>query len=528
MSGKTVLSQQLNNPTTLVHDKSVGPLWYASPRQLAFAILVLVLAAAGFVAGILFASLVPPRLSFLASYLPFLGMLGAVGAFVIALRPKWVFYAFVFCCVFSYETLEETYLPLGFMKLYIQDVVLAFNLMYVLVRLVFGSTCTRSVPFNKFVLLYFALGLFSALNGLFLSGNPYDKVFGDLRRTFVYFLNYFFVLFLIDDERERVFFRNLLVAACGALIAKGIFQILTGQFYYRRLGDAAHILSHIELTFLSFGVFYAITRLFFEGTARPWLVAYAFFGTVVTIIGNYRASWLGFAGGLFLIFLFLPKRRRTQLVLVVIFVAILTGLTIYALWDVEVLQSSTLGQEITAKADIKNAPLDINVVWRFDSYRATMEYWQRRPWLGCGLGTSVEFVTITTRGTPYLALDHRVHNSFLWLWMTQGILGFPLAMLPHIAFLVISLRYVKHTSWPEGKATVLACASYAVSMLISTAFELFLETGTTITVYSAVLGLAMLTIHATPDHRAKSDKSSATPSKSPSEDHTLPSSSSIA
>jgi O-antigen ligase len=467
-------------------------------RDLTLAGALLALSAVGFVLGLAGSAVLPVRYAPLSAYLPVAGALAGASALVIALRPKWVFYGFVFFCVFSYETLEEVYVPLGFLKLYIQDVVLVFNLAYVALRLIFAKVQHRKVALNKFVILYFVLGIFSTANGLLLSQNPYDRVFGDFRRSFVYFLNYFFVLYLIDNERERVFFRNLLVAACGALIGKGIFQILTGQFYYRRMGDAAHILSHIELTFLSFGVFYAVAHLFFEGNSKPWLLAYAFLGTIVTVIGNYRASWLGFAGGLFLIFLFLPARRRAQLTLVVAGLLVLAALSIYALWDVEVLQSSTLGQEISAKADFRNAPLDVNVIWRFDSYRAAMEYWRQRPWLGCGLGTIVDFATITTRGTPYLALDHRVHNSFIWLWMTQGILGFPIAMLLHIAFLVISLRYVRQTTWLEGKTTVLACAAYGVSMLISTAFEHFLETGPTITVYSAVIGLAILTIHARP------------------------------
>jgi len=453
----------------------------------------------GIIAGFLCSAFLPPRYSSFSAYSPLVGLAAGLFCYLVALRPKIVYLGFVFFCLISYETLEEITLPLGFMKLYVQDVALAFNFCFLLLRFFFGWAPQRKHIMNYFVVGYFVLGFFSAWNGLLLSHNPYDAVFGDMRRAFAYFLNYFFALYLLDDLKEVLLLRRVMFAGTLALILKGVFQLATGQFYYRRLGDAAHILSHIELTFLSFGIFYALARVLFDLRAKTWPWAtIAFAGILVTVIGNYRASWLGLAAGLFCLFLFLPLRRRFQVAGIVGALAILGALTLYALWDVEILGNTTIGQEISAKADVKNAPLDVNVIWRFDSYRGAMEYWKQRPWLGCGLGTKVEFITITTRGTPYLALDHRIHNSFIWLFMTQGIIGFPFALLPHVAFLIICIRYLRITSWTEGKVTVMACLGYAVSMLVSTAFEHFLETGTTITVYGSVMGLAVATMLLSP------------------------------
>lgn len=476
--------------------RTFAPTWlWSLRRDTAIIVFFAVCAFTGFLLGLIAGGFLPPRFGPSAGVLPVIGVvLGLAGAFI-AFKPKWVFYTSLLFCMWFPEEFDVIHVPLGFMKLYVQDVALAFNLMYVLLRLLYGKARHRPLASNHFLLLYLGLGAFSALNGLVLSGNPYDKVFGDLRRAFVYFLSYFIVIFLIDDDRERRWFRNLLLFACGGLIAKGVLQALTGQFYYRRLGDAAHILSHYELTYLSFGVCYAVARVVFESKPRFWPLVFAFTGIIVTVLGNYRASWLGLLGALLFLFFFFPARRRLQLTVIFAGLALLAALAIYALWDVEVLENSTLGQEIAAKADVRNAPLDVNVVWRFDSYRATLEYWRQRPWLGCGLGTIVDFATITTRGTPMLALDHRVHNSFLWLFMTQGILGFPLAMSLHVAFLAMAIRFVRKTTWPEGKVTVLACAGYAISMLISAAFEIFLESGGPITVYSSILGLAAITIH---------------------------------
>ncbi|MCX7624941.1 MAG: O-antigen ligase family protein [Candidatus Sumerlaeaceae bacterium] len=486
----------MNHHRSVEARRSFFPSWLWSLREDTVVVVFFGLCALlGLMIGLIAAGFLPPRFAAYTAALPFAGVGLGVGVACIALKPKWVFYGSLLFCMWFPEQFQEAHLPLGFMKLYVQDVALAFNVLYVIIRLLYGKVQHRRLTLNYFVTLYLALGAFSAFNGLVLTGNTYDRVFGDLRRAFVYFLSYFIVLFLIDDERERRWFRNLLLFACGGLIAKGFFQALTGQFYYRRFGDAAHILSHYELTYLSFGVCYAVAQLVFESKHRLWPALYALAGIIVTIIGNYRASWLGLIGSLLFLFFFFPAKRRVQLTVIFAGLAIVAALTIYALWDVEVLEHSTLGEEIALKADVKNAPLDINVVWRFDSYRATLEYWRERPWLGCGLGTIVDFATITSRGTPMLALDHRVHNSFLWLFMTQGIIGFPIAMSLHVAFLIMAIRFIRGTNWPEGKVTVLACTGYAVSMLISAAFEIFLESGGPITVYSSVLGLAAITMH---------------------------------
>ncbi len=452
----------------------------------------------GFLAGLFLAGMLPPSLAKFSYMVPFAGSLAGIGILAIILKPHWVYYGILFLCLVSFETVEALHIPLGLFKLYVQDVALAFNLGLVLLRWASRKIPPRRIPWNRYLLIYFCLGIFSVVYSLLVRNQPYDRVFGHFRRTFVYFLNYFVAISLLCSLNDVFRFRRLLVIGSGLLILKGIFQAATGQFYYRRFGDAAHILSHIELTFLSFGVFYALARVFWtQGTRIPYGL-YAVSGILITILGNYRASWLGLAGGLFFLYLFQPVRRRLQILGITFGVLILTGLAMYALWDVEVLEHSTLGNEIVAKANVKNAPLDINVIWRFDSYRAAIEQWREHPWLGAGIGTSLEFHTLTSTGQSILTFDHSVHNGFLWLWMTQGILGFPIAMLPHIAFLVITIRYLRRTTWPEGKVTVLACTAYAISMLISTAFEHFLESGTTITVYSAIVALAMLTIYYTP------------------------------
>lgn len=416
-----------------------------------------------------------------------------------AIRPRWVFLVFLFSCVTFFEVLETVHVPLGFMKLYVQDVVFAFNVGLILARSSIGKTRVRAIRFNRYVMLFFLLGVWGTVNGLFVARNPYDEVLGDFRRAFFYFMNYFVALFLVDDLRDTRILRRVLLAATLFLVAKGWLQMATGQFYYRRFGDAAHILTHIELTFLSFAVFYGLSQIVFNpaGQRLLWFAAVAG-GTVTTVVGNYRASWLGLVGGVFFMFFFLSQRKRVQLTGIAALGAVIVGLSIFAMWDVQVLEHSTLGEEIAAKANVGTTTEDINVTWRFASYKAAVKKWQTRPVLGTGLGTYLEFDAPTSTGGTMLAEGHSIHNSLLWLLMVQGVAGFVLIMAMHVAYLRISVNYLRTTNWTEGKVTVLACAAYYCSMMISTVFEHFLESAMSITVFSSIAALTMLTIYYTP------------------------------
>src|SRR5262249_53689521 len=157
-----------------------------------------------------------------------------------------------------------------------------------------GRTTFRRISFNRYIAAYFILGLWSIVNGLFIAGNQPDRVLGDFRRAFFYFMNYFIILLLSDDLEDS---RNLRRTLCfgGVLVMlNGFLQMVTGQYYYRRYGDAAHILSHFQLTFLSFAIYYAVAQLLFNKQARRTVwIAVLVGGFVATAVGNYRAAWLG-------------------------------------------------------------------------------------------------------------------------------------------------------------------------------------------------------------------------------------------
>ncbi|MBX7247234.1 MAG: O-antigen ligase family protein [Candidatus Sumerlaeaceae bacterium] len=464
-----------------------------------------VLALALMVAG---GNLLSAANSELSVFLPVVALFGVAALALAVTRPRWVFLCFLLGAICIPETLETTYLPLGFMKLYIQDLVFLFNCAIIAVRLSVGKGSLRGIPFNRYVLIYFLFGLWGVVNGLLLSGNPYDEVLGDFRRAYFYFMNYFVVILLVDDIGETRLLRNVIFAGTLLLMAKGILQVALGQFYVRRAGDAAHILSHNELTTVTFGIFLALSHILFDPAARRWLwAAVVTVGLGVVAIGNYRSAWLGLIGGLFFIFLFLPARKKTVMIGATLLATAFLALAIFAMWDYEVVDNSTLGRELLMKTDVKAAALDLNVIWRWQSYDAAVQRWLESPIFGAGLGTYLTFYTVTSTGGSMLADSHNIHNSLLWILMVQGVVGFAFIVFLHFTYLRTVVRYLRTSNWLEGKTTLFACGAFYVSMMIATMFQNFLENAMPVTIFAAVTALTMLTIFDTKRAQSSSAQS---------------------
>ncbi len=429
-------------------------------------------------------------------------MLG--GGAMVLFRPRWVFLSFLLACMVTPFFLEETFISLGFMKFYIQDLIFLFNIGLILARTSIGKTTWQPIRFNRYVIVYLIVGIWALYVGLKITGQGYNYAFGDFRRAFVYFMNYFVVLLLTDNLGDVRKLRWVLAAGGIILTFKGIFQLLGGNVYVLRYGDPGHILSHFELTFLSFVVFFALAQLLYNRDCQRWfwsIIAAA--SVAVTIIGNFRAAWLSLIGGLIFMFLYLPRRGKVVLAGLSVLGALFVVVTTTILWDVEVEGHSTLGQDIMTKADIRDTTKDVNVTWRFESYKNALELWSRSPWIGRGLGEELEFSAPTSTGGSMMARGHRVHNSFIWILMSLGITGFMVFLAAQVVYFTTLLRYLRRSTWAEGRLTVISCGAFYVSFMISTSFEIFLESAMPITVLSASMALAMLTIYYTPEKQLR-------------------------
>ncbi|MGI8907797.1 MAG: O-antigen ligase family protein [Candidatus Sumerlaeaceae bacterium] len=429
-----------------------------------------------------------------------LGLLVVMGVIAALARPRWVFLGFVVACMSVPFVLERVHIPLGFMKLYIQDVVFFWNLLVCGVRWTLGKRTYKPLPFNRYLVLHFLLGLWALIVGFAFSHNEFDEVFGDFRRSYFYFMNYFIAILLVDGLKDARYLRDALLVGAAAAILKGLYEIGAGQFVYRRIGDAAHVLTHFEITFLMFIIYYGLAKLVFASGERMWLWAVPVaLGVIVVAVGNFRACWLALIAGLMVMVWFLPQRQRWLLMLVGVLGAGFLALSIATLWDVQITEGhSTIGQEILAKTDVKAAGSDVNVIWRFESYANALKQWQRSPVIGTGLGEVLEFSATTSTGGAMLAEGHRVHNSFLWLLMSLGAVGFAMFLFIQSRFVLLIMRYLRASTWQEGRITVLACGAFYVSIMVAACFEIFLESAMPITVLSSSMALAMLMIYYTP------------------------------
>lgn len=392
-------------------------------------------------------------------------------------------------------SIDATSIPLGFMRLYYTDLMVAWVYGYWLIAWLMGHNFwpTRA-PFWPFF-FWVLMGCLALVLGYGFYGNAFDRSFGDFRRTVVYLFTLVPVLSIYGRPRHFPYLLGALIAGAVIIILEGLWQAATGQFYSRRFTDAAHVLTKFELQFLLFGFFYGVLKLTGGTWKLRWFVL-TFLGIVVTILGNFRSSWLSALGGLGFIFLYLPTRWKAVLIGYGLVLGLVSGGVLALMWNVPVGEGgSTLGEDLQMKMNFRMARYDPNVTWRFESYAQAMQLWSQRPWFGQGLGVEIEFSAPTSTGGAMLVRGHRVHNSLLWVLMSFGILGSVI-----FTAWITSLFWVFHQAGrdrelsPERRTVALATGAFLMSFLISTFFEIFLESGPTILVLVAVLAVGLASL----------------------------------
>jgi hypothetical protein len=415
-------------------------------------------------------------------------------------RPRWMFYGFIALCMVIPNEMEEYSIPLGFMKIYPQDALLVFAALLVCLRKLFGEGSLHQLPFNRLMLVYLALGIWATGVGLFVTGNPYDSLLGDFRRSFFYFSTYFFALALIDKSSEIRFLKLALLTGSVMVILRGLLQAIAGDFVTRRFGDAAHIMNHFEVTFSTFAVYYGLAHLTVTGRSSWWWITVVLAGILVVVLGNFRTCWIGFITGLCISTILLPRRQRLHLAGAGFAVALFATALLALLWQVPVADNqSTIGENIMQKADWKVASTDTNVSWRIDSYHNALGLWQTQPFIGRGLGEQLEFYTATSTGKSMLATGHRVHNSYIWLLMSLGLSGFAVFIYVHWRFAVTVTAALRKPQLPlRSRITLTASLSFYGAIMASALFDVYLESSPPITIISVIMAICLLTIRYLP------------------------------
>jgi hypothetical protein len=396
--------------------------------------------------------------------------------------------------------LDATGIPAGFMKLYYGDFLMVALIVSCVTRLCRDGWEIPRGSLNWIFYGWIALGCMALIRGYWLVGHEFDRAFGDFRRSVFYLISLIGFLVLYGRKSHRYLLERGLLAGCLVIMLEGATQAVTGQFYTRRFTDAAHILTKFELQFLAFGILLALARLASGRFLALWILL-AFGGGFITLLGNFRSTWLSLLGGLAFIFLYLPLRLRL-LMFGYGLVLILAAAGVLALaWNIPVADGgSTLGEDIQQKLDVRATRYDPNVTWRIESYASAWELWKDRPILGQGLGVMTEFSAPTSTGGAQIVRGHRVHNSFLWVLMSFGVVGAAVFI-----FWIASLFWRFHRALvsdrlnSDDRTLVLASGAFLVSFLISTTFEIFLESAPPVLMLSAVLALGLAAASAESD-----------------------------
>jgi len=238
------------------------------------------------------------------------------------------------------------------MKVYPQDLVFAFLIGLCFLFWVFGKVTFHNLKFNRLMVLYLAIGLFAAAHGLLRTGNEYDNVFGDLRRSFFYFLAYFFALALTRSPRDISWLRGALLAGALGAILRGFTQVATGAFEARRIGDAAHVLNHFEVTFSTYAVYVALATISIKSRNVILWTLVALAGIAIVVLGNFRTCWIGFLGGLATLAFMLPWRHRRRLALAAAFALTPGAMTLAFMWGMPGEETPpTISEKIAQKAE---------------------------------------------------------------------------------------------------------------------------------------------------------------------------------
>jgi len=405
---------------------------------------------------------------------------------------RFVFYTLIIGCMIFPHELERYYTSFGFMKVYAFDVAFLAIFFCIACNGIRRGLSWQKIKFNKLVAVYVVIGVLAGAVGFFVTGNPYRNVFGDFRRSFFYFLAYFVTIAIMERPIHlRTIKAVLLVGASGAII-KGMAQLVAGGFVVRRVGEAAHILSHFEATFSTLAVYWAVARIGNSSRASLPFILLASAGIVIIVISNFRACWIALLIGLTCTILLSFSRYRKRLVrsggIVLVVVIVALGL----LWFMPVPQNHlTIGKNLLAKANIGALATDQNIQWRMNSYTNALKLWKKSPLLGRGLGEVLTFETSTSTGGIMTVTGHRVHNSYLWFLMSTGLAGFLYISYFHLYY----VRYVMNGFTQLKKeqfCTMIALISFYAAMMTIAVFDVFLESAPPNIILSTTMAVTLL------------------------------------
>jgi O-antigen ligase len=434
---------------------------------------------------------------------------GALSASWLLAQPHRVLFAVLVCCAGLPDLMEGFSIrPAGF-NIFGQDILLMLVAADVLRRFLCAPAGSRLptgeaigadplalraiAPLLPALAIFFCMGFLQMGRGIAL-GSLFHDALGDFRRGYVYLLLFLYPATLPDASRTVRTIRAALLTAAGIHVLTALGQLALGQLERRMVLDAAHVLHHFTLVVVAFAAYEALSRLLQRGEipgGRLLPMAVFAITSMIVVVGNFRSVWLGFVAGGIMLLILGDARVRARLIGVgmVGLVAMVAALALA--WGLPAgHRGETVGEEIGRKIFLsKEFRTDLNIIWRQQSYAAALERWRERPALGAGLGVMNSFFVLTSAGDVRLAERHRVHNSYLWILQTTGMVGIVLFVWLHGGFVWLALRGIRKALRAGGEPPVLAMAllAFYTAFMVTSGFDVLLEMSTRI----LTLALAM-------------------------------------
>lgn len=140
--------------------------------------------------------------------------------------------------------------------------------------------------------------------------------------------------------------------------------------------------------------------------------------------------------------------------------------------------ASVVGKRLTSIVDRGQRAQALS--GRAEENRYAIQQIKRHPITGIGVASIIGYRETGVQGTDYKELQPitMLHNSYLEIWLSYGILGLVAMVWGSLRFLAMSYRLMRRTSVPWRKTIALsAFCSYVVCMLASTVAMTFLHSG---------------------------------------------------
>ena len=392
-------------------------------------------------------------------YSPIVTVILAAGSLALLFTPVagWITLAF-FALVAGFGAFID-YMPvrLGVFNAYVMDFILVIYV-WTFLRLYVARLDGKEIYVSRppaerrlyaIWVLWSSLGLFFLFYGYYIQGNPFDRAFGEFRRSTVYSMAFFVPLVFPFSRRQLRSIDYAILAAGLITVAIGMYRLSTGTAARADENwETGHIavrwMRMVECTTLA-GLITLLTVFLYSGKGFPQKAAATLLVTIAAtllVLSGFRlAMGYALAAPVLAVVLLAWARgeslRRFIRVAVVSVVAVVPALLLLPLVLPDVFDKMLLDLHLRLVNE------GIQGGFRTWAYQAAIQRFLESPLIGHGFGY---YLTVGLRNQSgmfdYVEMNNP-HNMFLAVLYLTGLVGFIPFMAFHVLFAVYAVKGVR-------------------------------------------------------------------------------------